>query len=146
MIETGKIIGIDGNLAKVLVLRHTACGDCGACQVGKDNLNMILTAENSIEAELGDNVQIELNTENFLFASFILYGIPLLALILGISSGYYLFKNLRYEDGIAQLVAFASGIVLLAVSYLIIKNNESKIGKMKRFKPRLIRVINTNND
>ena len=146
MVETGKVISINGDIARVLIARHTACGDCGACQVGKDNLNMVLTTENTIDAQLGDDVQIELNTENFLFASFILYGIPLLALILGISSGYYLFKKLGYEDGITQLVAFVSGIVLLAMSYLMIKNNEPKIEKMKIFKPRLIKVINKNND
>lgn len=141
MVEIGKVIDIENGNAKVYVARHAACGDCGACQIGKDNLNMMLTAENNIGAKIGDFVQIELLTENFLFASFILYGIPLIALILGISCGYYSFKALGYQDGTAQLIAALSGIILLSLSFLIIKNNESRLKEMKRFKPILVKIV-----
>lgn len=141
MIETGKVIEVENGNAKVYVARHAACGDCGSCQIGRDNLNMILTAENKIGAEVGDFVEIELLTENFLFASFILYGIPLIALILGISVGYYSFIALGYQDGTAQLLAALSGIILLALSFLSIKNKESKIKEMKRFKPTLSKIV-----
>ena len=52
MKEVGKILEINDGMAKVLIVRHTACGNCGACQVGKENLNMILTAENTVEENL----------------------------------------------------------------------------------------------
>lgn len=141
MIEVGKVIDIENGNAKVHVARHAACGDCGACQIGKDNLNMILTAENNVGAKIGDFVQIELLTENFLFASFILYGIPLIALIFGISIGYYIFKTLGYPDGTSQLIAALSGMVLLSLSYLVIKSNESRIKEIKRFKPLLVKIV-----
>ena len=69
MLETGKVIDVQNNTVRVLITRHTACGDCGACQVGRDNLNMVITVENNVKAKKGDCVLIELSTENFLFAS-----------------------------------------------------------------------------
>jgi len=142
MKEIGKILEINDQTAKILIARHTACGDCGACQVGRENLNMILSAENTVGGKPGDTVEIELQTENFLFASFIMYGIPLLGLIIGLIGGYYVAVSMDYDTSTAELVGAVSGLVLLALSYLGIKLNESKIKTMKKFKPVLVRVIN----
>lgn len=141
MKEVGRIIEVNNDIAKVLIARHAACGDCGACQVGRENLNMILTAENTIEGKPGDMVEIELKTENFLFASFIMYGIPLLGLIIGLIGGYYSGIAFGYDENKSQLIAAISGLVILAVSYLVIRFNESKIKNMSKFKPVLIRIV-----
>ena len=142
MLEQGKVIDIQDKFAKILITRRTACGDCGACQVGKDSLNMIVKLENKIDAKKGDNVLIELNTESFLYASLILYGIPLLALVLGIAAPYYALRTLGLANNLVQLIASISGLVLLLLSYLIIKRQESRFNKMNSFKSKMIRIIN----
>ncbi len=141
MIEVGKVIDIENGNAKVYIDRQAACGDCGACQIGRDNLNMIINVENRAGAKIGDFVEIQLNTENFLTASFILYGIPLLGLIFGISIGYYGFKILGYSEKTSQVIAAVLGLLLLSLSYLIIKSNEFKIKEIKKFKPLLVKII-----
>jgi len=142
MIETGKVIDTQNNAAKILIKRHTACGDCGACQVGKDNLNLIITVENSLKAQKGDLVIIELNTGNFLFASLILYGIPLMTLIFGIIIFYYILEYFGYQKNYVQLIPSIAGLLLMSISYIIIKKNESKFQNMNRFKSEMIEIIN----
>lgn len=99
---------------------------------------MIMTAENEIGAELGDIVEIDLETMNLLSATLIAYGIPLLALIIGIFAGYYGFLALGFSDGISQGFGAVIGLAGMAASYMLIKMNESKIEKMKKFKPILV--------
>ena len=142
MKEIGRILEINNEMAKILITRHTACGDCGACQVGRDNLNMILTAENTIQGEPGDTVEIELQTENFLYASFIMYGIPLIGLIVGLAGAYYGVKAMGYDDNYAQILGAIIGLSFLALSYLGIRLNESKIKTMNKFKPIIVRKVN----
>lgn len=141
MIEFGKILEVKNGIAKVLITRHAACGDCGACQVGKENLNLILTAENTVGGNPGDMVEIELKTENFLFASFIMYGIPLLGLIIGLVGGYYGGKALGYNENVSQLVAAVAGLLALSMTYVAIRTKESTIKNLNKFKPVLVRII-----
>ena len=128
MIEKGRIVEVENDNAKVIITRHAACGDCGACQIGKDNLNMIIVADNKIGAKKNDQVILELNTENFLFASFIFYGIPLLALLLGISLPYYFLRRAGNTSDSVQLTSSIIGLLSLTITYLLIRKNE------KRFK------------
>jgi len=138
MRETGKVIEVTGNYAKILINRGTACGNCGACQVGREKLEMVLTAENNIGAKVGDSVEIDLEAMNLLSAALIAYGIPLLALMAGIVGGYYGFAALGISEGISQALASISGLIAMGVSYTAIKINESKIEKMKKFRPVLV--------
>ncbi|WP_073026859.1 SoxR reducing system RseC family protein [Lutispora thermophila] len=141
MLEFGKIIEVDNGIAKVLITRHAACGDCGACQVGRENLNMILTVENTVGGNPGDKVEIELKTENFLFATLIMYGIPLLGLIIGLVGGYYAAKALGYNENLSQMIAAVAGLLVISMSYMAIKMKESAIKNMNKFKPVLIRIV-----
>ncbi|NLN48134.1 MAG: SoxR reducing system RseC family protein [Clostridiales bacterium] len=141
MIETGRVVEVRKNTVRILVARNAACGECGACQVGRDNLNLIITADNDLGAKKNDNVLIELNTENFLLASAIFYGIPLFALIAGIAIPYYALRHFGYSNNSVQLIASVSGLLLLAVSYILIKSKESDFRNMGRFKSKMIKII-----
>lgn len=142
MKEIGKILEVHDDVAKILIARHAACGDCGACQVGRENLNMILFAENSIQGKSGDTVEIELQTENFIYASLIMYGIPLISLIIGLLGGYYGAITMGYDENFAQIPSAIASLSMLALSYLGIRLRESKIKTMSKFKPVLVRIIN----
>lgn len=142
MREKGKIIEINDNKAKVMIQRNTACGSCGACQIGQDNLNMILLAENCINGKVGDEVEIDLKTSNFLLATGIAYGIPLLSLMLGIMGSYILLPYIGISPDAIQGIAAIMGIVFLAISFLLIRANENKISKLKQFKPEIVSSYN----
>lgn len=135
MREIGKVVKIEDDQATILFVRGTACGDCGKCQVGKDRLEMVMTADNDVGAQVGDEVEIELENMNFMTAVTIAYGFPLLALTVGIFAGYYGFLSLGFEENIAQAIGAGLGLASLAVSYIVIKYKNESISKMKKFKP-----------
>lgn len=142
MKESGRIIEAYNDKVKVMIRRNTACESCGACHFGEDKLNMILETDNSINANVGDEVIIDLNTNNFFLATIIIYGIPLIALIIGIFSGYYFSLLLGKTIDFAQAVSAISGISLLFLSYVFIKNKEHKFKDMNEFKPKIIKIQN----
>lgn len=135
MKEIGKVIKVEDDQATVIIQRGTACGQCGACQVGKERLEMIMTADNNAGAQVGDEVEIDLENVNFLTAVALAYGFPLLALIIGIVGGYYGTLALGLSDKSAQVFGFLIGIAALTFSYAVIKYKEESIRKIKKFKP-----------
>lgn len=140
MREIGKVVKIEDNQATILFVRGTACGECGKCQVGKDKLEMVMTADNDVGAQVGDEVEIELENMDFITAVTIAYGFPLLALAAGIFGGYYGFLALGFEEYIAQAIGAVLGLASLTVSYIVIKFKDESIKKMKKFKPVIIGI------
>lgn len=127
------------NVVEVSILKHTACGDCGACSYGKENLNATVMADNKIGAKPGDKVELDLQDQNVLSAAFIAYVIPLITLVASISIlnkvlGMFIASNV-------ELIAALIGIALTAVVYVVIKSYDQKFADSKRFFPKVTRVI-----
>jgi sigma-E factor negative regulatory protein RseC len=101
---------------------------------------MVMVADNNVGAQLGDEVEIELENMNFMTAMMIAYGFPLIALIAGIFGGYYGALALGVSDGTSQAIGALTGLAAMAVSYAVIKFKEESIKRMKKFKPIIIGV------
>lgn len=104
---------LDGDRVKVKLLRHTACGACGACHLGDDAKNISLAAINRIGAVVGDHVEVALPTSSVLSAAFILYMIPLIALFAGIGGSIFV--------GLSEFIAFGVGLGLMAAAFVVIR-------------------------
>ncbi len=141
MREIGKVVAIENGIAKVQINRHTACGDCGACQVGQDKLVMETFAKNTIAAKIGDQVEIETKTTNILKASLIIYTFPLIMFIIGSLLGYNFANYSIYHDW-NNYIGFGVGVVFTLLSYLIIRKNEKKFMHDKTFQPTIYRIVN----
>lgn len=116
MAEVGKIIGLDGNKATVSLTRKSACADCHACEMSHDEKEMIMYAVNECNGKIGDNVEVELVVDRLMFATFILYGVPLITTVIGFFVGYLVFKN--------ELYSFFIGIAFMVITYFIIKKSD----------------------
>ena len=89
MVENGKVIQIKDKMARVEIKRASACGEsCGSCKGSCETPHHYIDAINSIGAEAGDLVNIEMSTKVFLKATAIAYGIPLLMLIIEIGRAH----------------------------------------------------------
>jgi len=120
MKEIGTVKALRGNNAEVEIKRNSACGDCGACHVSKDQSVMLTTAKNPVNAKCGETVEVEMQFANVFVAAFIMYGIPLIAFILGSCVVYYLVDALSLGwDQV--LTSFLAGISLTAITYLVIR-------------------------
>ncbi|HOE57836.1 MAG TPA: SoxR reducing system RseC family protein [Bacillota bacterium] len=135
MKEIGKVIKAEEDQVVIFIKRGTACGDCGKCQVGKEKLGMVMTTDNTVGAQEGDEVEIELENINLMVATLIAYGFPLFALAAGIIGGYYGSLVFGLKDNNAQAIGAALGLAFLAASYIIIKYKDKSISKIKKLKP-----------
>jgi len=141
MRQTGLVIELVEDKAKIRMQRHTACGDCGACQVGPSQLKLVLEAENVVGAKPGDMVEVNMETLDFFSAAIVIYLYPLLALIAGIFGGYYGLLALGFSDSAAQGIGAILGLLAAALIYVIIRLNEEKIQGMKKYKPVIISIV-----
>ncbi|QXM05946.1 SoxR reducing system RseC family protein [Crassaminicella indica] len=141
MIQVGKVIEIlDNNRARVLMRKHAACGECGACQHGQENMNLKIIAFNASNAKVGELVEVNLETQNVLGAAFIAYVIPLFALLIGIGGGSYFLKKLGFKDHI-ELYAMCIGFLLTAITYTGIRLREGSFKKNKKYMPVISKIV-----
>ena len=125
--EIGQVIEIlPDNHIKIRMERSEACAKCGACtSFGKE---MTIIAYNPDGARISEWVSISLESKYFLTAAFILYGLPLSALLIGATVGYYgaMQTPLRQFSPVAGLIL---GMVFTAASFLLIKVLDKRIKK-----------------
>ncbi|TYC88345.1 SoxR reducing system RseC family protein [Acetobacterium wieringae] len=140
MKEIGTVRSLRGNSAEVEIKRNSACGDCGACHISKDQSVMLTTAKNTVNAKNGETVEVEMQFVNVFVAAFIMYGIPLVAFILGSSVTYYVIGS--FKLGLDQvLVSFLTGICLTAIAYLAIRHFDRQGRFNSKYQPVIIAVI-----
>ncbi|MBM7561610.1 SoxR reducing system RseC family protein [Fusibacter tunisiensis] len=142
MDRTGVVIEELGQFSKVKLLRHTACGNCGACQVGDDSKDVHLMAKNSVNAHIGDMVEVSMNTDSVLSAAFIMYVIPLVALFAGLGIGHVLFKTL--VNG--ELYSGIFGLAVMVLAFVVIKMNDKHFMKSDKYTAQILKIIQTEND
>ncbi|MBS6064134.1 SoxR reducing system RseC family protein [Criibacterium bergeronii] len=128
MKELATVIQTNDQDALVRVLRSDACGKCKACSMWSEKSEYIdLTVKNTLDAKIGDSVELDLDSPDVLAASFVMYVIPLIALIGGVMLGYYVIKP---ND---ELTAVITGFILLALSYIGLKFNDNRLKNSDRF-------------
>lgn len=131
MNRTGIIVKDMGKYSKVKLMRHTACGNCGACQLGDDQKDIHLIAMNDVHGEEGDLVEVTMGTDSVLSAAFIMYIIPLAALLIGVFLGQPIFKTLGFSN--IEIPSALLGLVLMVGTFLVIKMNDQKFLQSQKY-------------
>ncbi len=95
--EEGVVLEIsDDNIAEVLVEKSSACGNCSAksfCHPFGEESEVKVNAFNNIGAKIGDRVKIAIKSSTLLKASFLMYIIPIIAMLIGAFAGEIIFHN-----------------------------------------------------
>ena len=138
MTEYGEIIEIKSDQAVVKVRRSAACGDCCACSMGTNPDDMLLTVPNALQGDVGDLVELELESVQVLKASAITYLFPLFSLILGIVLGYILGGRYGYNQ---ELTGSLLGLLFTVFSFLEIRALEPRFKNEHQFSPRMVQLI-----
>ena len=142
MREIGTVASVFGRKAKVVIERSAMCGDCGACQVGKDKLTMETTVLNLAKARIGDRVEVEMAFKNVIAASIIAYGIPLLAFIIGAVLASQFTGEVENP-----ILSFISGLTLMIITFIVIKILDKKGVFNYTYEPQITNVLTkTNHD
>lgn len=147
MEEYGTVVELKAaGVATVLCCRNSMCEHCAsaeACHPGNDKHVMLVEAINPLGATVGQRVRLAVDTGSFLRSSFILYIVPLIALVIGAASGEML-GRLLHLNADPNLLAALFGTVFLVGSLLLIKF-AGRILSNERYMPRIIAIIEEEN-
>ncbi|MBU3092306.1 SoxR reducing system RseC family protein [Clostridium sp. CM028] len=102
-------------MAKVKVGRHNECKNCGACP---GDSSLVIQAQNFIGAKAGQRIAFETKETNMLMAAFVVYIVPLIAIVVGVIAGQVIAKKIGYSVRGFQI---GGGILTFILSILNIK-------------------------
>jgi sigma-E factor negative regulatory protein RseC len=134
-----------GTTATLEIERRTACGLCGqkrGCgnatwgkMLGHDSHDF--TAENQINAQVGDSVVVGIDEQAVLNSAFFLYIVPLAGLLIGTFMADTLFKNQFYV-----ILGAILGLVLgfLWVKGHLIGHDKSGVAFSKKYQATILRL------
>lgn len=135
MAEKGQVIEIKGGIAVVKMTRTEACAKCRACIAGMKKEDTCVEADNGCDAKVDDWVEVELRENGFIVAVLIMYGIPFVALIIGIMLGNFVISPyMGLTNQSSELVSFGVGILFTAIAFLWIKSQEAR-WESKKYRP-----------
>lgn len=106
------IKAFDNGLAEVLVARGTSCGEhCGSCSVCKYVGEIHTYAKNKIHAAAGDKVVIESKTSEVLGAAFMIYIIPMVAMLVAYMAAAFM----GFDESVSVPAAFIAFLACVGV-------------------------------
>ena len=138
--EEGIVAEIDGNIAKVAVMKKSACEQCAAAGVCHPGDQEYLEASNPLGAQKGQKVKVVIAPQIYLKASIILYGIPMVALIAGAIIAKSIAVQYTGEER-SDLWAFIAGMACTAISFLFIRSYNKKVEKTQKYKPVIVEIL-----
>lgn len=130
MREFGTIIKNDGKTAIIGLPKNAACERCRACSVGSGG-SLCLEAANTIGAQAGDRVEVEIS-EGFVVRSLLMiYLGPVIALFAG-----YLLGALASETaGIALALSF------VVLYFVILRLADKMLAARGKTSSRIVRIL-----
>ena len=123
-----------GEAAIVVFDRPTACGECKGC-FG----DVCTRVELTVDAEVGDIIDVEMPDRSILSASAMAYLIPLALLLTGLLGGTALHGPLALPLDV-NLFAAIAGFLLLAVGLAIVRIIDRSLRLKRQWQPRVLRV------
>lgn len=137
MERVGQVLEERGERALVLLKRHLACEGCGRCGGilgGPDVKDEEVEVSNPIGAAKGEFVHVEIEDQKVLLLSFVIYLVPVLALVGGLLAGHEATVYYGWELD-PNLVGVASGFALMFLVFLLIRSWDQLAQKEKKYQP-----------
>lgn len=131
----GVVKKVDKKYALVEMQRQEMCGDCHACDAISTKKSCMLKCEKEIECQVGDLVELNLAQPTFLKATYVMYGLPLVGLILGVMVGYGISLCLNGVN--EDIWVLLGGLVGVVLPLLGIKWADDQ-GRFKKYLPHVV--------
>ena len=140
--EEGTVTKVEGHNALVMVARSEMCDGCGSrgvCHTLGGGKNMEAEAINTVQAKVGDRVQLSIKPGVLWKISLLFYMIPVIALVSGALVGIEIGPRLKFDP---ELFSAFLGISFAALSYIIIRFIANRLKEKRDFMPEVVRVVN----
>ncbi|MBN2091563.1 SoxR reducing system RseC family protein [candidate division KSB1 bacterium] len=141
MEHLGKVIEINGTLARVQIAKSSHCAGCTACDMFDTSGPKELKAQNEIHAKPGDFVRIEIAPSQVIGSSLFIFVFPIIAMMVGYWFGSKFARVLNMTD---ELAGIAGSLCFLVISFLIIYLYDRFYGRKNQPQARLIAFSSDN--
>ena len=131
-LHTGTVVAVCGDRAVIRFSRSPMCKHCGACFAAGET-EMETSVENTLRAEVGERVAVELPPRRLLKASVLAYALPLAALLLGLLLG----------SSWGEVPAIVLGLCCCALAYVLLRILDRKFSRARTFEPRMLQRVNS---
>jgi len=138
--EEGIVQRVANTTAFVQIQRYSACAGCHSesqCRPSEKK-EMVVEALNDVQAREGDRVRISLATESLMKVTFLVYFVPLLALIFGAALGGHLAPTLGVDSTLASI---GFGALAMGAIFLIIRRFDRGAQKKAQYWPRITQIL-----
>lgn len=147
LLETGRVVAVDGDGVWVETIRKTTCGSCAAQKgCGHGLLNRISDGHRSLiralpgrisaaQCRVDDEVQISIPEEVILRGSLVVYILPLLAMLTGAAAG----ANLVPAS--ADLGSAHGAVVGIAIGFALVRVHAHRHRDDRSLQPTLVEIL-----
>jgi sigma-E factor negative regulatory protein RseC len=138
--EIGIIERVEGRRAVVRIQKGGSCAACenrSSCHIDSDR-PLFVEVDNEMGAAEGDRVELSMPTSSLLKLSFLVYMVPVLALVMGAILGAEWAESLGLSPTSASLLLGGSA---LAVSFLFLRRLDRFLRHRPEYRPSLTKVF-----
>jgi len=135
--EEGIILEIHGRIATVQLKSAGACSRCKAGCMERNGF-MVAEAENPVGAKAGDTVSLGLDSKKALIASFVVFGLPLLALFIGVIATNLVTERIGYQN---QTLSIIVGLIAFLLMFIPVKAYDRHLKKSGACSITIVEII-----
>ncbi|HUX07049.1 MAG TPA: SoxR reducing system RseC family protein [Acidobacteriota bacterium] len=139
--QHGRIERIEDDVAFVRLEAPTSCEGCGSkgtCGVVSAE-GKVIGVRNDAGAKPGQRVELSVRPKALLTASFLLFLVPVLALVAGIVGGYALAEQFGWQG--REWIGLGLGAAAFALVLLIIKLLNTRFERSGKYEPVISRIL-----
>ena len=141
--EVGTVVELKGRHSAVVMCQKSSlcehCATSGSCTLGDNDKTRLIEVHNYLNAAVGDHVRIATTTKSFLRSSFLLYIVPLIALVIGAVAGKLLGDHV--ETGLdPNLLSAIFAVFFMVGSFVILRVGSSALSA-DSYKPKIVAII-----
>ncbi len=139
--EEGIVTKTNSHTAWVKTTKTSACESCAAkssCTVLGGGKEMEVEAINNAGAKVGEKVVISFESAPLLKATFMLYVLPILFLLVGAFIGDTLAPSFDMDRSLCSLLM---GLLFFVVSIKFVKSKGNKLAKTDAYRPKITKII-----
>lgn len=141
MQEEGLVVKTMGGMAQVETIQREACKSCGAqgmCHAMGGDKRRVIAAINQVGAVEGDKVVLAMPRKGVLGASFLVYMVPVAALLVGASLGKKWGPAWGLEPQTAAVVLGGAGLV---AAWLVLRKVSRRLEGRKELTVTVVRIL-----
>ncbi|MDO5028266.1 MAG: SoxR reducing system RseC family protein [Bacillota bacterium] len=125
MERVGRVISVKDGMADLEVRKVSSCGsNCASCSAACEQAPQVIKVIDSLQVQPGDFVEVKADSSRVLKFMLILYGIPLLFLIIGFSLGHSYFLSIQAKN--YEILALLVGLVAMVLGAMVVRFIDKK--------------------